>query len=562
MPTDTFARTLANKASQSAQPLLKTRAAAASSMIPSDAEYVRTSGFANAGDFGGALYKRVNVQPTHAGKFQSTDGAWWEIAELVVTPEMYGAVGDGVNDDTTAFAAAAAVRGQTIRLSSGKSYLVGDFTIADGVQFKGYCPRGYTGYTGVDLYNAPRMLMKSGAKCLMNVNNTRGVGAEGILFDGQNRTAPVFSAGSTRLTLNNCRIINGLNGIGGVVDGGSGYTRVLSMIRCVVASNSTGIRNLIDSFVSLNEIAANGTNLSMSAGSNSNIFIGGRYEWPSATLGDGQNIRFAGSAGSFVEDNTFIGVQLDRGDNAGVYLAFARGVTFNGGFVRRANASASTAADSNCLVYMVGSQDISFIGMGFSRGADDGGGGATTPDYVFSFGTGCDRVTIQGGICRGGFTAFLRGTGNCTNLDVAGIPGVADFSNDPLNPQASNGTLQRARASGSAAASGGAVNLTLATGLALGTFATEPLELLLSARNATTGVDYVAKIVLTVQTESGAATVAGLTVIGQSTASFIGVGTGTLQLSTANVSASGGSFDLVVTNTAANAMQVTVRLTL
>jgi len=59
-----------------------------------------------AGDCGGALYKRVGSAPAHGGKFQSADGAWWEIAEAVVTPQMFGAVGGGTTDDSAAFIAA------------------------------------------------------------------------------------------------------------------------------------------------------------------------------------------------------------------------------------------------------------------------------------------------------------------------------------------------------------------------------------------------------------------------------------------------------------------------
>lgn len=67
-----------------------------------DQNFIRTAGYSASGDGGGALYKRVLTEPSHAGKFQSADGAWWELAELVVAPEMFGAVGDGVANDHAA----------------------------------------------------------------------------------------------------------------------------------------------------------------------------------------------------------------------------------------------------------------------------------------------------------------------------------------------------------------------------------------------------------------------------------------------------------------------------
>ena len=51
---------------------------------------LRTGGYAEAGDGGGALYKRVGSEPSHEGKVQSLDGAWWEIAETIFTLEMFG----------------------------------------------------------------------------------------------------------------------------------------------------------------------------------------------------------------------------------------------------------------------------------------------------------------------------------------------------------------------------------------------------------------------------------------------------------------------------------------
>ncbi|MCK1533156.1 MULTISPECIES: hypothetical protein [unclassified Bradyrhizobium] len=80
-----------------------TRLAAAAVSIDVAVEFVRTAGYAASGDGGAALYKRVNAQPAHPGKFQSADGAWWEIAESKLKPKQFGAAGDGATIDTDAF---------------------------------------------------------------------------------------------------------------------------------------------------------------------------------------------------------------------------------------------------------------------------------------------------------------------------------------------------------------------------------------------------------------------------------------------------------------------------
>lgn len=57
-------------------------------------------GYYDLGDGGGALYRRVVAQPSHAGKFQSADGSWWEISTTSPTIRMFGARGNGATNDS------------------------------------------------------------------------------------------------------------------------------------------------------------------------------------------------------------------------------------------------------------------------------------------------------------------------------------------------------------------------------------------------------------------------------------------------------------------------------
>ncbi|MFM9735685.1 hypothetical protein, partial [Streptomyces niveiscabiei] len=72
--------------------------------VPAFQTTLSTNGYTTPGDAGAARYRRVATQPTHGGKLQSADGAWWELAETAVTPEMFGAVGNGTADDFDAVA--------------------------------------------------------------------------------------------------------------------------------------------------------------------------------------------------------------------------------------------------------------------------------------------------------------------------------------------------------------------------------------------------------------------------------------------------------------------------
>ncbi|MEO9874088.1 MAG: hypothetical protein ABJM26_05420 [Anderseniella sp.] len=95
-------------------------------------------GYTSVGDGGVASYRRAGSEPSHAGKIQSDDGAWWELTGTSVTPQMFGAVADGSADDTTAIQAAIDyaeslimnfTKGTTILLPPGGCFLSATLTI-------------------------------------------------------------------------------------------------------------------------------------------------------------------------------------------------------------------------------------------------------------------------------------------------------------------------------------------------------------------------------------------------------------------------------------------------
>lgn len=78
------------------------RPALGAAIVPAGIGHVFLRGYAEAGDGGAAHYKRVASEPSHFGKIQSSDGAWWELAETRPTPQMFGALADNSNDDLEA----------------------------------------------------------------------------------------------------------------------------------------------------------------------------------------------------------------------------------------------------------------------------------------------------------------------------------------------------------------------------------------------------------------------------------------------------------------------------
>ncbi|MGY4295361.1 hypothetical protein ACVWXN_003456 [Bradyrhizobium sp. i1.4.4] len=73
-----------------------TRTLAVAANVPPGVNLLRTFGYIAAGDGGGALYKKVVSQPSHAGKLQTADGAWWAITSDGgrLYPEMFSSTAD------------------------------------------------------------------------------------------------------------------------------------------------------------------------------------------------------------------------------------------------------------------------------------------------------------------------------------------------------------------------------------------------------------------------------------------------------------------------------------
>ncbi|PZF81823.1 hypothetical protein C1I92_19555 [Jiangella anatolica] len=97
------------------------RAAAEQLVVNGRVRAVRTCGYAEAGDGGGALYRRLDAAPALPERWhlRTRDGAWWELAEDVVSVKALGAAGDydlatGTGTDDTAALQAAARRGGTM----------------------------------------------------------------------------------------------------------------------------------------------------------------------------------------------------------------------------------------------------------------------------------------------------------------------------------------------------------------------------------------------------------------------------------------------------------------
>lgn len=117
--------------------LFATRTEATNSSLVSAPDYIRTAGYSAAGDGGGALYKKVASEPSHAGKFSITlsDGStvvWYELADDQVSVNALGAfAGSTVDTEMTNAIAAAAGTGKPLYIPGGTYSFLSEVDFSD-----------------------------------------------------------------------------------------------------------------------------------------------------------------------------------------------------------------------------------------------------------------------------------------------------------------------------------------------------------------------------------------------------------------------------------------------
>jgi len=188
--------------------------AAASALLPLRAvgATLETAGYATAGDNGGATYQKVATEPSHAGKFQDIEGGWWGLEMAEYTPEMFGAVGDGVTDDTASMQAAlnTLVTGSALVLRNGATYMVDNLTqptaSVNGVTIRA------NGIATIKANNAGNSKYLIGSNSYVNNLSfaTWGLKMENIVVNANSVKDIGLALSTVSSRIINCRFINAL----------------------------------------------------------------------------------------------------------------------------------------------------------------------------------------------------------------------------------------------------------------------------------------------------------------------------------------------------------------
>jgi hypothetical protein len=103
--------------SQGNVPIYGTAVGLSALEIPEGINVIRTNGYYAAGGKGGAKYRLMDVgEPTETGELTSNSGTkrWALSKDQVFTPFMFGAIGDGIEDDTIPVQAAVNRKGKIV----------------------------------------------------------------------------------------------------------------------------------------------------------------------------------------------------------------------------------------------------------------------------------------------------------------------------------------------------------------------------------------------------------------------------------------------------------------
>jgi hypothetical protein len=111
-----------------------TRALAVAATVPGTINAIHLAGYTSAGDGGAANYKRVVSVTSGCIGFQSADGAWWQLSDLEVYPQMVGAKDDASAAADTQIQAAI---DHVVTVGKGSVQLRGRFTLSAALSITG-----------------------------------------------------------------------------------------------------------------------------------------------------------------------------------------------------------------------------------------------------------------------------------------------------------------------------------------------------------------------------------------------------------------------------------------
>lgn len=293
----------------------------------------------------------------------------------------YGAVGDGVADDSAAFNKCLAAN-QTCWVNPGLTYKIGNVKMKQGQRLQGTGIMDYGANTASTTAVRP-LLLGNGSEFMIDMSATStdgnafgsGVAIIGLFMDCRDTSKVNGISCGAGVNLQDVTIVNCLVGLGG--GNNNGHYTSAHINHSSFGYNGTGARYLVDSLITNSSFANNlGDGLSLSGSSNANSITNTRFEWNN---GFGVYVYLNG------EGNSISNCFFDRNGKAGIAIVQDTGITlsnntfFGNGRLRR-------APDANTQIYIDSSRNTSITGgiSKLQRSKYDNVS-PPVPQYVLSF---------------------------------------------------------------------------------------------------------------------------------------------------------------------------------
>ncbi|EOX7365015.1 hypothetical protein [Klebsiella pneumoniae] len=298
-------------------------------------------------------------------------------------------------------------------------------TLPSGFSITGVSFRPYTAYSDASFNNRGTVLrLAKGSPSIFILTNSHRF--FNVSFDGRDRSIPFMRGIGSDQTQNcqyyRCGFYRWSIGVGG--SSSTGYTAGIRVHDCSIASNTIGVRNVIDTlFIGTNINANHSHGVELMAGANNNSFIGVRNEW-----NDGHNYSGYGCKRILI-----MGELIDRAGKCAVYAGGGAQFILSGVSVQRSGRLATEGSVDDAHYYIEGDgSSIIETAVHTTVGVNDDGSGRVSPTYLLATGAGASdsKSFIASASNLSGYsgTSWLR-SGAVKTLSVIGCAGVEDVKN-------------------------------------------------------------------------------------------------------------------------------------